>query len=63
MTVFGPHTSSVADYQFPFQDLDLRDFLKTIGSWIHQSIDRLSNKIDLYGYIIESPNREDPLKC
>ena len=39
------------------------EFLKTIGSWVYSSADRLSGKVDWYKDIIDSPDRNDPLKC
>ena len=39
------------------------EFLKTIGSWVHNSEDRLSEKVDLYRDIVVSPDKNDPSKC
>jgi len=50
------------NYSFPFQDLEPNAFLKTTGSWVYHSADRLSGKLDLYRDVIESPDRNDPLK-
>ena len=36
----------IPNYSFPFQDLDNDDFLKTMGSWVHNSEDRLSEKVN-----------------
>ena len=46
-----------------FQDLDSNDFLKTAGTWVNQAVDQLTEKLDLYGDIIESPDKDNPLKC
>ena len=43
--------------------MDNDEFLKTIGSWVYNSEDRLSEKIDLYRDIIVSPDKNDPFKC
>ena len=37
--------------------------LKTIGSWVNNAEDRLSEKIDLYRDIVASPDKTDPFKC
>ena len=37
--------------------------LKTIGSWVNNAEDRLSEKIDLYRDIVVSPDKTDPFKC
>lgn len=47
----------------PFQHLESNDFIKTSGSWVYQSVDRPTEKLDLYGDIIESPGKDYPLKC
>ena len=39
------------------------EFLKTIGSWVYNAEDRLSEKIDLYRDIVVSPHKNDPFKC
>ena len=39
------------------------EFLKTIGSWVYNSEDRLSGKVDLYRDIVVSPDENDPFKC
>ena len=39
------------------------EFLKTIGSWVHNSEDRLSEKVVLYRDIVVSPDKNDPFKC
>ena len=53
----------ILNYSFPFQDLENDEFLKTIGSWVYNAEDRLSEKIDLYRDIGVSPDRNDPCKC
>ena len=53
----------IPNYSFPFQDLENDEFLKTIGSWVHNSEDRLSEKVDLYRDIVVSPDKNDPFKC
>ena len=45
----------IPNYSFPFQDLENDEFLKTIGSWVYNSEDRLSGKV--------SPDKNDPFKC
>ena len=42
----------IPNYSFPFQDLENDEFLKTIGSWVYNSEDRLSGKVDLYRDIV-----------
>ena len=39
------------------------EFLKTTGSWVYNSEDRLSGKVDLYRDIVVSPDKNDPFKC
>ena len=39
------------------------EFLKNIGSWVYNSEDRLSEKVDLYRDIVVSPDKNDPFKC
>ena len=39
------------------------EFLKTIGSWVHNLEERLSEKVDLYRDIVVSPDKNDPFKC
>ena len=51
------------NHSFPFQDLENDEFLKTIGSWVYNSEDRLSEKVDLYRDIVVSPDENDPIKC
>ena len=53
----------IPNYSFPFQDLENDEFLKTIGSWVYNSEDRLSGKVDLYRDIVVSPDKNDPFKC
>ena len=53
----------IPNYSFPFLDLENGKFLKTIGSWVYNSEDRLSGKVDLYRDIVVSPNKNDPFKC
>ena len=43
--------------------MDNDEFLKTIGSWVYKSEDRLSERVDLYRDIIVSPDKNDPFKC
>ena len=38
------------------------EFPKTIGSWVYNSEDRLSGKVDLYRDIVVSPDENDPFK-
>lgn len=60
MTIYNNNRTT--NYYFSFQDLVLNAFLKTTGSWVYHSADRLSGKLDRYRDIIESPDRNDPLK-
>ena len=53
----------IPNYSFPFQDLENDEFLKTIGSWVYNSEDRLSGKVDLDRDIVVSPDKNDPFKC
>ena len=46
----------IPNYSFPFQDLENDKYLKTIRSWVYNSEDRLSGKVDLYRDIVVSPD-------
>ena len=48
---------------YSFQDLENDEFLKTIGSWVYNSEDRFSGKVDLYKDIVVSPDKNGPFKC
>ena len=39
------------------------EFLKTTGSWVYNSENRLSGKVELYRGIVVSPDKNDPFKC
>ena len=51
--------SSLIDAQFPFEDLNDSELLRTTGSWIYLSSDRLTDKLDMYKDILEYPNKND----
>ena len=43
--------------QLPFYDLELKEFLKATGAWVHSSSSTLARSNDLFQNIIENPNR------
>lgn len=49
-------------HQFPFHDLTDIELSRTTGSWIYGSSDRLKGKLNMYKDILESPDKNDPLK-
>lgn len=54
--------SLLIDHQFHFQSLNDNELLRTTGSWIYWSSDRLMDKLDMYKDILESPDKNDPSK-
>ena len=51
---------SLIDHQFPFHDFNDSELLRTTGSWVYRSSDRLKGKLDIYRDILESPDKNDP---
>ena len=49
--------------QLPFHDLDNDELLKALGAWVYRSADKIPDKQDLFKDIIQSPDKNDPLKC
>lgn len=49
-------------HQFPFHDLTDIELSRTTGSWIYGSSDRLKGKLNMYKDILESSDKNDPLK-
>ena len=48
--------------ELPFFALDLQEFLKTTGGWIHQSHQILRETNDLFKDIIISPEKESEVQ-
>ena len=58
-----PDNSSSLLSFLPFQDLDTNDFLKLEAPGFISLLIGFQKKLDLYQDIIESPDRDEPLKC